>query len=216
MEHVADESDRHVVGRLEAFSDVVIGFSLAEVSFNLVVPRDALALFVPVPIPLIAFGVTFLLVSVMWWAHHRLFATYFVPTRLNIVLHFLSLAGVTFLVYSLQVWLHATTHRGLAYAMYTGSLAWVIGTNALLTYRGILLRGSKMPPQLASRGKWRALRMSVMALALAVSAAIDATLGELTDALNGLVVVALLLMVALRLIQARRSAAAVSPPGTRP
>jgi uncharacterized membrane protein len=169
-----EESEQHVVHRLEAFSDIVIGFSLAQLTFDLVLPTDALDLFTKNVLSLVAFAATFGIVAGMWWSHHRLFTNFFVPTRLNIVLTFLSLGGVLFLVYSLQVWLHAERHVGTAYAMYTGAMAWVIGLVALLMYRGVLLRGHRMVPKIARNGRRRAFRLAIMATFLGVLAVLNA------------------------------------------
>ncbi len=191
--------------RLEAFSDIVIGFSLAQITYNLVVPADARELFTKSSLSLVAFGLTFFIISAMWWAHHRLFVHYFVPTRINIVLNFASLGGVTFLVYSLQVWLKARFDLGIAYAMYCGSLAWVTGTIAVLTYRGVVLRGTRMSRELAARGRWRALRMGIIAAALGTSAVIDAVRGTVDEVLNSVVIVTVLLLALARVLEARVS-----------
>ena len=174
MSAFREESEEHIVHRLEAFSDIVIGFSLAQMTLNLVLPNDVLDLFKHHSLSLAAFGLTFMIVAGLWWAHHRLFTYYFVPTPFNIALNFLSLGGVMFIVYTLQVWLHAAYHREIAYAMYAASIAFVIAIIAFLTYRGIALRGHKMNAELARRGRRRSLRMSIVALAAACVAALNA------------------------------------------
>lgn len=162
-----EESEEHVVRRLEAFSDIVIGFSLAQMTLNLALPRDVFDLFTKDSIALLAFGMTFVVVASMWWLHHRLFTHYFVPTTLNIVLNFLSLAGVMFLCYTLQVWIHSALHHDIAYAMYAWSISWITGIIALLTATGVALRGDRMDPRLASIGRRRSIRLGVIALAFA-------------------------------------------------
>jgi hypothetical protein len=42
---IRDESEKEVVHRLEAFSDIVIGFSLAQLGLTLIIPRHAIDLF---------------------------------------------------------------------------------------------------------------------------------------------------------------------------
>lgn len=190
-----EEPEERVVHRLEAFSDIVIGFSLAELTLNLTLPRDALSLFTTNWLPLAAFGMTFAIVSGMWWAHHRLFTHYFVPTTLNIVLNFLSLSGVMFLVYSLQVWLHSELHRNVAYAMYGCSVAWIMAMLAFLMYRGVALRGSRMDPRLAARGRGAALRfafLSAMFLLLGVSSALLKSTGTIEDVIIALAVLVMI------------------------
>jgi uncharacterized membrane protein len=119
---------------------------------------------------------TFAIVSGMWWAHHRLFTHYFVPTPLNIVLNFLSLGGVMFLVYSLQVWLHAEVHRNVAYAMYGCSVGWVMAMLAFLMYRGVALRGHLMPAVLAARGRSSSFRFAFLSLIFLILGISSATL----------------------------------------
>ncbi len=211
-----EESEEHVVHRLEAFSDIVIGFSLAQMTLNLVLPADVLDLFTKHVSSLLAFGLTFAIVSGMWWSHHRLFTHYFVPTTPNIVLNFLSLGGVMFLVYTLQVWLHSERHLSVAYVMYCGSIAWIIGIIAFLTYRGVVLRGHKMTPQLAMLGRNRARRLAVIALAFVAFAVYDG-LTHSNSPIQSWIVIALLLAVGLLRFWERgqRSRAmAAAPPGT--
>ena len=88
--------------RLEAFSDIVIGFSLAEMSVNLAIPRHASEVFTHTA-ALVAFAWTFFVIAAFWWSHHRLFDAYFVPTRATVILNFLALAALVWLVYELQV-----------------------------------------------------------------------------------------------------------------
>jgi uncharacterized membrane protein len=183
-----EEPEERVVHRLEAFSDIVIGFSLAELTLSLTLPRDALTLFTTQWLPLAAFGMTFAIVSGMWWAHHRLFTHYFVPTAPNIVLNFLSLGGVMFLVYSLQVWLHSEVHKNVAYAMYGCSVAWIMGILAFLMYRGVALRGHRMDPRLASRGRRASLRFALMS-AIFLLLGVSSALLKSTDSIEIVVIV---------------------------
>jgi uncharacterized membrane protein len=112
------------VHRLEAFSDVVIGFSLAQLGATLIVPPHATALTAN-PGWLLAFLWTFALVCLMWWSHNRIFRTSFVPTPLAIVLNFVLLATIVLLVYFAQVFARATTMNDLIVAarLYFGMLA---------------------------------------------------------------------------------------------
>jgi len=200
-----EESEERIIHRLEAFSDIVIGFSLAQMTLNLVLPADVLDLFTKQYVSLLAFGLTFGIVSGMWWSHHRVFTHYFVPTPLNIVLNFMSLGGVMFLVYSLQVFLHATVHQRVAYVMYTGAVAWVIGILAFLIYRGMVLRGHRMNEQLLIRGRRRVKRAVIIAVMFAAIAALNATLPGDKDAQGYVVLAFLVLLAALRYFDSRRA-----------
>jgi len=102
--------------RLEAFSDVVIGFSLAEMSVNLAIPRHASEVYTHT-VALVAFAWTFGVIAAFWWSHHRLFEGYFVPTRATVALNFVALAVLVWLVYELQVFVRfadTTEHAAAA------------------------------------------------------------------------------------------------------
>ena len=101
-----DESDEHLVRRLEAFSDIVIGFSLAELSLSLTVPNRLSDLLQNSAIGMIAYAWTFTIICTLWFMHHRLFARAFVPGKLAIFLNFVWLGTVGLLTYLLQVYLH--------------------------------------------------------------------------------------------------------------
>lgn len=96
------ESDRHFVHRLEAFSDIVIGFSLAQLGVSLTIPVNGAAL-IANPGWFFGFIFAFAVVCSMWFFHHQLFATCFVPKALPVVLNFVWLAVVVLLVFVTQV-----------------------------------------------------------------------------------------------------------------
>lgn len=164
---VRHESEAHLVRRLESFSDIVMGFSLGMLTLNLGLPRNgAIELFTTNPWPLIGFAGTFFFVSVFWWASHRLFTYYFVPTTPSIVLFFVTLGGVLFLTYSVQVLLHGGHEDRVAYAMYTGSIGFVSLVNGLLTLQGIYLRSALMEPDVLTAGIRRFITAIVAAAIL--------------------------------------------------
>lgn len=94
-----------VTHRLEAFSDIVIGFSLAQLTLSLVIPAHAID-FVQRPAGIIAFLVTFVLVVRFWWLHFVIFEHYFVPNRLAITANFVALASLILQIFSLQLYSH--------------------------------------------------------------------------------------------------------------
>ena len=90
-----EDSDERTLHRLEAFSDIVIGFSLAQLGaaevFTKTMAWNASGAS--------AFFASFAIVCSLWYFHHRLFQNYFVPKALPIVLNFLWLAVVVLLVF---------------------------------------------------------------------------------------------------------------------
>ena len=98
MNDARDETQQRLIHRLEAFSDIIIGFSLAQLALSLAIPKNGAEGLLQHSEPLIAFIITFALVCGMWWAHHKLFVHYFVPIPVMVVLNFITLAGVSFAV----------------------------------------------------------------------------------------------------------------------
>lgn len=91
--------------RLEAFSDIIIGFSLAQLGLSLVIPTHAIE-FVVRPVGIFAFVVSFIVVVRFWWINFLVFERYFRPTRTMIALNFIALASLILQVFSLQLYLH--------------------------------------------------------------------------------------------------------------
>lgn len=115
--------------RLETFFDIVLGLSLGMMSLNLALPRHAMNIYTQ-PFALAAFAFTFLVVSLLWYSHNRLFEYFFVPTPLTVALNFVTLALVVWLVYQLQVFVHfqGTVEETVAAASYiiTFSAVWLL------------------------------------------------------------------------------------------
>jgi uncharacterized membrane protein len=101
----AAERRKRVTHRLEAFSDIVIGFSLAQLTLSLVIPTHVID-FVQRPLGIIAFLVTFVLVVRFWWLHFVIFEHYFEPTRLTVTCNFIALASLILQIFSLQLYVH--------------------------------------------------------------------------------------------------------------
>lgn len=89
------------VSRIDAFSDIVFGFALTLIVVSLQVPRTydelhALLLgFLP-------FGICFLFLVWIWWAHYRFFRRYGLEDSFTIVLNCALLFTVLFYVYPLK------------------------------------------------------------------------------------------------------------------
>jgi uncharacterized membrane protein len=131
------DAERYV-HRIEAFSDVVIGFSLAQLGATLVVPPHA-AEIAQDPGWLFGFAWTFALVCLMWWSHNRLFRTVFVPTPFALILNFALLATIVLLVYFAELFGRMQTMNDAIVAgrAYFGTLAVNYLITATLGYAGI-------------------------------------------------------------------------------
>lgn len=87
--------EERIVQRLEAFSDIVIGFSLAQLGASIVLNKSMIL----DPTGLFTFFASFTIVCSLWFFHYRLFQNFFVAKGLPIVLNFLWLAVVVLLVF---------------------------------------------------------------------------------------------------------------------
>lgn len=165
--------DDYFLHRLEAFSDIVIGFSLALLTLNLTLPNNASELLASRSL-LETYVITFALVCLMWWSHYRLFRYVFVPTFINVVLNFASLMTIGLLIYFMQVWHHQhTVVDDLAAArQYFGALGLNLLVNAILNVRCARMRKPEIPEAVYWRSIWlaHAYLGSFVTLAAAIAA----------------------------------------------
>lgn len=176
MNETHAETQQRLIHRLEAFSDIVIGFSLAQLALSLAIPKNGAAGLLQNPAPLIAFAITFVLVCGMWWAHHRLFVHYFVPIPAMVVLNFTTLAGVSFAVYSVQLMLHAG-HTSLDFAFYEWSLSAVYVLLAVQYFYGWTVRRKLVPENVAEGGLRAALMLGGVGIAFGAIAVVTVRYG---------------------------------------
>jgi len=139
--HDRGHARENVIRRLESFSDIVIGFSLAQLGLSLVIPPHAID-FVQRPVGLVAFFITFFVVVRFWWTHFRIFRSYFEPNRVMMTLNFVALAALTVQIFSLQLYLHfVPLGQGMVAArIYFGFFAVSYGVLALMFLAGLFFR----------------------------------------------------------------------------
>jgi len=97
--------DERTLHRLEAFSDIVIGFCIAEMGLNLVVPKTAAQL-PSIVIGAGGFVISFVLIAILWWIHHRLFKSFFVLNNAMVIVNFAMLGALVLMVYFQQICVH--------------------------------------------------------------------------------------------------------------
>jgi uncharacterized membrane protein len=156
--------DEVFVRRLEAFGDIVMGFSLALLGLTLVVPDHAAAL-VEHQDWLVAYVWTFALVCVLWASHYWTFRYVFVPTPLCLVVNYAKLALTVLLVFMVQVLLRSYqtgTASDIIYAneLYWGCLAGIWTATAILLVVGLHDRRSSLPPEIVGRCRMRIYRIA--------------------------------------------------------
>jgi uncharacterized membrane protein len=157
--------ERHqerLVHRLESFSDLVIGFSLALLGSTLLVPNHVIEL-VRNPWWLVAYFWTFTLIASIWYTHQRLFSTYFTIRPYTILLNFVLLALLGLIVYFVQVFVHVEGEpdKVWAFLIYFSvqSLAYMV-MGALYAH-GVRARWEGLDGELRYQGVRQAVRLLV-------------------------------------------------------
>src|SRR3954466_15928009 len=84
--------------RLEAFSDLVFGFSLSLLAIRLDIPAEVSQVFEPTRWS--TFIVTFAIICVLWLAHYKIFRHHFVPQIADVTINFIFLLGIAILPYA--------------------------------------------------------------------------------------------------------------------
>jgi uncharacterized membrane protein len=147
------ERDEYFVSRLEAFGDVVIGFSLALLAVTLAVPNHAAMLLHNLDW-LVAYVWTFSIVCAMWGSHYWTFRHVFAPTPASVVLNHAKLGLIILLIYTLQVLLRAFDLGNardiiVANQLYWGCLSAYLATTAMLLAVGLRVRHARLTPSVA-------------------------------------------------------------------
>lgn len=158
-----DDRDEKLLHRLEAFSDIVIGFSLAQATLSLE-PKK----FFIEPTYVMAFAVTFAGVASIWWIHNRLFAKFFVPNRLSIFLNFIALGCIILYVFSLQAMMTAASKAAIPFYFATfGMVYLLLGALYLL---GVRERRPVLSVEDYRHGLGRGVRTSLVGVAMLMTA----------------------------------------------
>lgn len=159
--------DERLVHRLEAFSDIVMGFVLAEMAITLAIPKTVPTMNA-VFANLLAFAVTFGLVAIVWTLHTRLFATYFVPNPLMIVLNFAMLAGLVIMGYIFSLAMHFNGQAGFTtlFGSWFCCFAAVYMLLAAMYGIGTYLRRAELTPHEFSSGVERVTSATLGSAAL--------------------------------------------------
>jgi uncharacterized membrane protein len=138
--------------RLEAFSDLVFGFSLSLLATRLDIPTDPAQIFNAARWG--TFIITFAIICMLWLAHYKIFRHHFVPHIPDIVINFIFLLGIAVLPYAVQTYLRFETGRE-ALMLYFGDFAMLFTALATLRARALLQRRGDSNPELRLR-EWRA------------------------------------------------------------
>ena len=137
--------------RLEAFSDLVFGFSLSLLATRLDVPANVSEVFDPTRWG--TFLVTFGMICMLWLAHYRIFRSHFIAHTPDVIINFVFLLGIAVLPYAVQTFLRFTVGRN-AIILYFGDFALVFAALATLRWRALRQRRGNDDREVRLR-EWR-------------------------------------------------------------
>jgi uncharacterized membrane protein len=137
--------------RLEAFSDLVFGFSLSLLATRLDIPADASEVFESTRWA--TFIVTFGMICAIWLSHYRIFRHHFVARTPDVIVNFIFLLGIAVLPYAVQTFLRFSSARNVI-VLYLGDFALVLTALATLRWRALRQRRDDPDVEIRLR-EWR-------------------------------------------------------------
>lgn len=144
------EHDRFTA-RLEAFSDLVFGFSLSLLATRLDVPARVEEVFEPGR--WLAIIITFGLVCRFWFEHYRIFRHRFIAGTFDAIVNFVFLFAIAVLPYAVQTFMHF--RLGLtSFGLYVGDFCLILLALGTLRVRSLWQRRAEPEPE-ARLGEWR-------------------------------------------------------------
>jgi uncharacterized membrane protein len=172
-----EERAERLTRRIESFSDLVIGFSLALLALTLSIPPHIVDL-LRNPWWLIAYFWTFAVIARIWYTHQRLFTRFFWPDSFSVFLNFVLLSMVGLLVYFVQVFVHYRDdfERVWAFIAYFGVLGVLLTIVGVLHWRGVRRRWDALDAEDRYFGVVQAARNGVAGVCIFVAAVIIPTL----------------------------------------
>lgn len=137
--------------RLEAFSDLVFGFSLSLLATRLDVPTDENQVFNATRWA--TFIITFGMICAIWLGHYRIFRHRFVARPFEVIVNFIFLLGIAVLPFAVQTFLRFQSSRE-SLLLYLGDFILIFAT--LATLRLSALRQRRDDDDTAARlREWR-------------------------------------------------------------
>ncbi|MEY2565179.1 MAG: Endosomal/lysosomal potassium channel [Verrucomicrobiota bacterium] len=157
--------DERLSARLEAFGDLVFGFSLSLIAIRLDVPSRVEEVFDPTKWFTVI--LTFALICRFWLELHRTFRHHFVLRTIDIVVNFMFLFGIAILPYAVQTFIRFQLQL-MPFTLYVGDLVLVLTTLSFLRVRSLTQRCADSGDE---EGRLRDWRRSVAQLSGAAGAA---------------------------------------------
>lgn len=158
--------------RLEAFSDLVFGFSLSLLATRLEVPAKVSDVFETTRWG--TFIVTFGIICAIWLAHYRIFRHHFVARSPDVIVNFVFLFGIAVLPYAVQTFLRFGS--GDATLLYFGDFGLIF--TALATLRLSALRQRRGNPDTEVRFReWRGTVRQYVIVAVIIGSLVASNAG---------------------------------------
>ena len=157
-------SAERLTSRLEAFGDLVFGFSLSLIALRLDVPSRVEEIFEPTR--WLTVIVTFALICRFWLEHHRIFRHQFVVGPPELVANFAFLFGIAILPYAVQIFLRFDLQI-VPFSLYLGVMVLVLGTLSFLRVSGLRQRRSD-PDEAARLRDWKRTVAQLVAVVAAM------------------------------------------------
>jgi len=126
--------DEKLTSRLEAFGDLVFGFSLSLIALRLDVPSRVEEILEPTR--WLTVIITFALICRFWLEHYRIFRHRFVVRTPDMVVNFVFLFGIAILPYAVQTFLRFEMQL-VPFSLYLGDVILVLITLSFLRLRGL-------------------------------------------------------------------------------
>lgn len=163
--------------RLEAFSDLVFGFSLSLLATRLDVPANIAEVFEKTRWG--TFIVTFGMICAIWLAHYRIFRHHFVARTPDVIINFIFLFGIAVLPYAVQTFLRFGSGRS-AVILYFGDFALVFASLATLRWRALRQRRHDQDREIRLR-EWRGTVRQYLIVLIIVAYLIAIKAGAVRD-----------------------------------
>ena len=176
--------------RLEAFSDLVFGFSLSLLATRLEIPAKVTDVFETTRWGM--FIVTFGIISVFWLAHYRIFRHRFVAHTPDVVLNFVFLFGIAVMPYAVQTFLRFAS--GDATILYFGDFGLIFSALATLRWRALQQRRGDPDSDVRLR-EWRATVRQYMIVLVIIGSLVAMNAGLVTKEKFFTVVPAILILI---------------------
>ena len=155
--------DEKLTSRLEAFGDLVFGFSLSLIALRLDIPSRVDEIMEPAR--WLTVIITFALICRFWLEHHGVFRHRFIVGTPDVVANFAFLFGIAILPYCVQTFLRFEMQL-VSFSLYLGDVVLILATLSFLRVRS--LRQRRLDPDEESRlSDWR---RSVVQLSVAILA----------------------------------------------